>query len=80
MEFEPGVDLFICKPGGLCWHSRMPTECPIWKINSVSHLSRASLTLIFTDVGLQGLGLYVGLREAPRLQGVPRSITHSLCF
>ena len=27
----------------------MPTECPIWKINSVSHLSRASLTLVFTD-------------------------------
>ena len=39
----------ICKPGGLRWHSRMPTECPIWKINSVSHLSRASLTLVFTD-------------------------------
>ena len=39
----------ICKPGGLCWHSRMPTECPIWKINSVSHLSQASLTLVFTD-------------------------------
>ena len=39
----------ICKPGGLCWHSRMPTECPIWKINSVSHLSWASLMLIFTD-------------------------------
>ena len=42
--------LYICKPGGLRWHSRMPTECPIWKINSVSHLSRASLTLVFTDV------------------------------
>ena len=41
---------YICKPGGLRWHSRMPTECPIWKINSVSHLSRASLTLVFTDV------------------------------
>ena len=27
----------------------MPTECPIWKINSVSHLSQASLTLVFTD-------------------------------
>ena len=24
-------------------------ECPIWKINSVSHLSQASLTLVFTD-------------------------------
>ena len=46
--------LCICKPGGLRWHSRMPTECPIWKINSVSHLSRASLTLVFTDAASGG--------------------------
>ena len=44
-----GAGQDICKPGGLRWHSRMPTECPIWKINSVSHLNRASLTLVFTD-------------------------------
>ena len=58
----------ICKPGGLRWHSRMPTECLIWKINSVSHLSRASLTLVFTDEGLD-----LGRRSGVLLDPAPGS-------
>ena len=38
---------FICKPGGLYWHSRNASEYLSRKFNSVSW---ALLTLIFTDV------------------------------